>query len=237
MSINKSKPVCIIAARKGSKRLKNKNIINFFGKPIILYAIEKAINSGIFEKIIVSSDSKKILKISKINNLIIPFLRKKKLSDDKTILKDVIKNCVNELKIKSKYSFFIYPTAALINISDLKKAFYKIKKMKYDLLIAIKESEVFLDKVFSIKNKNLIMTNLKKYQKFKSINKIYLDAGSFFIFNTKKYAESSNLSLKTTFYLLDKNDAVDVNVINDLKIMKTIYRTKKNFYEKKSKFI
>jgi pseudaminic acid cytidylyltransferase len=44
------KPICIIAARKGSKRIKNKNIINFFGKPLISYPIQTALKSGLFEK-------------------------------------------------------------------------------------------------------------------------------------------------------------------------------------------
>lgn len=55
----KIKPICIIPARSGSKRVKNKNIINFFGKPIISYPILAAKNSKLFSKIIVSTDKKK----------------------------------------------------------------------------------------------------------------------------------------------------------------------------------
>ena len=51
----KNKPICIIAAREGSKRIKNKNIVNFFGKPLISYPIRVAIQSKLFEKVVVSN--------------------------------------------------------------------------------------------------------------------------------------------------------------------------------------
>ena len=62
----KDKIIAIIPARGGSKRIKNKNLVNFFGKPIINYSLELAINSKIFDKIFVSTDSKIIAKISYI---------------------------------------------------------------------------------------------------------------------------------------------------------------------------
>ena len=58
------KRLAIIPARGGSKRIKNKNLKNFHGKPLIYYSITAAKNSKIFDKIHVSSDSKKILKYS-----------------------------------------------------------------------------------------------------------------------------------------------------------------------------
>ena len=73
-----NKPICIIAARAGSKRIKNKNVVNFFGKPLISYPIRVAIKSRLFEKVVVSTDSLKIAKIAKKYGAEVPFLRKKK---------------------------------------------------------------------------------------------------------------------------------------------------------------
>ena len=58
--------ICIIPARKGSKRIKNKNIINFLGKPLISYSIKTAFSSKIFDNVIVSTDCKNIRKYQKI---------------------------------------------------------------------------------------------------------------------------------------------------------------------------
>ena len=61
--------IAIIIARIGSKRIKNKNIKFFFGKPIIAYSIINALNSKIFSRVIVSTESKKISNISKRNGI------------------------------------------------------------------------------------------------------------------------------------------------------------------------
>ena len=88
--------ICIIPARSGSKRLKNKNIKKFDGKPIISYAIKIAQSSGLFSKIIVSTDSKKISNIAKRYGAEVPFLRSKKLSDDFATTSEVIIDCIKK---------------------------------------------------------------------------------------------------------------------------------------------
>ena len=69
---------CIIPARSGSKRIKNKNIKKFFGKPLIYYSIKLALKNKKFNKVIVSTDSKKIARIAKKLGASVPFLRSKK---------------------------------------------------------------------------------------------------------------------------------------------------------------
>ena len=94
--------ICIIPARSKSVRIKNKNIINFFGKPIIAYAIDVAKESKLFKRIIVSTDSKKIAKIAIKYGAEVPFLRSKKLSDNYTTTTDVIIDSIK--KISSKFN-------------------------------------------------------------------------------------------------------------------------------------
>ena len=76
--------ICVIPAREGSKRIKDKNIINFINKPLISYSIKNAIKSKLFDEVIVSTDSKKIKKISEKFGAKVPFFRSKKLSNDNT---------------------------------------------------------------------------------------------------------------------------------------------------------
>ena len=82
--------ICIIPARSGSKRIKNKNILNFFGIPFLGRTIITAKKSKIFDKIIVSSDSKKILEIGKKYGAINLGLREKKYSGDKVTTDDLL---------------------------------------------------------------------------------------------------------------------------------------------------
>ena len=111
--------ICLIPARKGSKRIKNKNIKIFNGKPIIYYSIKAALNSRLFDKIIVSTDCNKIKKIAIKAGAEVPFLRPKILSGDKVIDREVIKHFLNFSKInKWKISLlcYLYPVNPLIKI-------------------------------------------------------------------------------------------------------------------------
>ena len=74
--------LCIIPARGGSKRIPRKNIKLFLGKPIIAYSIEAAINSGLFEEVMVSTDDSEIAEIAIKYGAKVPFLRTEKTSND-----------------------------------------------------------------------------------------------------------------------------------------------------------
>ena len=78
--VNK-KNIAIIPARGGSKRIPKKNIIDFFGKPLIAHTIESAIKSNIFDRVIVSTDCKEIAKISLQYGAEVPFMREDKADD------------------------------------------------------------------------------------------------------------------------------------------------------------
>ena len=88
--------ICVICARKGSKEVKNKNIRKIFGKTLITWSIRQAINSKLFYKVYVSTDSKKIAEISRKSGAEVPFLRSSKLSNDKVskflVWKNALKN-------------------------------------------------------------------------------------------------------------------------------------------------
>ena len=91
--------LCVIPARGGSKRFKNKNRKIFFGKPIISYTIESAIKSKCFDKILVTSDDQKILKIAEKYN-ISREIRKSELSSDTASVSDVLTDIIRRMKPK-----------------------------------------------------------------------------------------------------------------------------------------
>ena len=119
------KRLAIIPARSGSKRIKNKNIKKFFGKPIIFYAIDTLKKSKLFSKIHVSTDSNKIKNIVNKKNLNINRLRPKKLSSDSSPTMEVLKY---ELKVFLNYNekydeiWLISACNPLLQIKDLKNA-------------------------------------------------------------------------------------------------------------------
>ena len=94
--MNKPRVLCIICARAGSKRLKNKNLKKLFGKPLIYHTIAQAKSSKIFNKIVFSTDSIKLRKIAVNYGAEAWFIRPKKLSNDKAAKMPVIRHATLE---------------------------------------------------------------------------------------------------------------------------------------------
>ena len=82
--------VAIITARGGSKRIPGKNIKDFCGKPIMAYAIAAALDSGLFDGVMVSTDSPEIAEIAKAHGASVPFMRSPSASDDYATTADVL---------------------------------------------------------------------------------------------------------------------------------------------------
>lgn len=90
-------PVCIIPARGGSKRIPNKNINMFCGKPMIQWSIEAALDSKCFSSIVVSTDSTAVAELATSLGAQVPFMRPERLADDYTITIDVMKHAIEYL--------------------------------------------------------------------------------------------------------------------------------------------
>lgn len=127
--INKKKVVALIPARSGSKGLKNKNILNLKGNPLIYYPITAAKDSSYVDRIIVSTDSEKIADIAKSHGAEVPFLRPLNLASDTTISSDVIIHMLETLKnelIDFEYLILLEPTSPLTTGDDIDRALIKL---------------------------------------------------------------------------------------------------------------
>ncbi|WP_395344356.1 pseudaminic acid cytidylyltransferase [Ningiella sp. W23] len=116
----------LIPARGGSKRIPNKNIKVFNGKPIIAYSIETAINSGLFDEVIVSTDSKVIADISKQYGASVPFMRPADISDDHASTMDVILHAIEYMQLHYQsvtHCCCIYATAPFLTSDVVKQAY------------------------------------------------------------------------------------------------------------------
>lgn len=223
--------IAVICARSGSKRIKNKNIINFFGKPIIYYPIKIAKNNNLIQKIYVSTDSKKIKKIVEKYGAEVPYLRKKSLSYDNTPLKKALEDFCQNTHIKENYVCCIYSTSVLLNSKLINKAYLKIKRLKYDLILGVKEFETDPNLAMYIKNKRINFLDKKYYLSNKKRKKYYSDAGYFFIFHKKNFFKKEYLPKKTTYFILNNDEALDINYQKDLKLLKILFNKKhKNYF-------
>ena len=90
------KAVAIITARGGSKRIPHKNIKEFCGKPILAYSIEAALASGVFDRVMVSTDDEEIAEVARKYGAEVPFLRSEKTANDYATTKDVLEEVLAE---------------------------------------------------------------------------------------------------------------------------------------------
>ena len=224
--------IAIIPARKNSKRIPNKNIKLFFGKEIIYYSIKAALKSKLFKHVIVTTDSKKIAKISKKYGAEIFFKRPKNISDDKTGVAEVVKHAVKWLKINNynpKIICCIFPTAPLIKKNKILEGYRIFKRKKPDFVIsAVNHQLNFFRSFFSSnKKKGLYKIFSNKFNKNFYKKNIYYDAGQFYFANTKTWLNSKNTFTKRSMVVEIGEESVrDLNTEKDLKFLKLLYKKK-----------
>ena len=133
------KPICLIAARRGSKGVPIKNIKMIGGKPLIAHTIKSSLDSKIFSHVIVSTEDDEIAKIAKKYGAEVPFLRPKKLATKNAPMAKVIDHAINKL-FSLGYNFDVLVnrdcTAPFIRISDIKKGISLLGRKKSDLVVA-----------------------------------------------------------------------------------------------------
>ena len=132
----------LIPARGGSKGIPQKNIYPLLGKPMIGYVIEKALKSKYINRLVVSTDDKKITKIAKKFGAEVPFLRPESLARDTSPTLPVVKHTIDWLKKNEDYIpeiiVILQANSPLVRIKDIDLAIEKQLKTKADVVYTIK---------------------------------------------------------------------------------------------------
>jgi len=219
--------IAIIPARAKSKRIKNKNLQLFNGKPLIVHAVKSAIDSKLFDKVIVSTDSKKIQSLSKKSGAICSFLRPNNLSGDKIITAPVLLHAIEKLNLTQiDYICCIYPTAILMKKDNLKKGLKKLIISKADCCYAITEYDFPILRSVNYKSKYL-KYNWKKYKNYRSqdLDSAYHDAGQFYWLNYKTFKKHKSLyPNKSVGIKIDRRLVQDIDDFTDFELAKIKYK-------------
>jgi len=217
--------VAIIPARGGSKGIKNKNLKKINNKSLVDLAILCAKRSGIFKKIILSSDSKKILlksKKYKINT----HIRNSKLSGDNSHIADTIRDVVNKFDLsKYRFIFVIEPTSPLRNIGDLKKAL-KILNNGYHSICSFTEASTNPLRAWKLyKNKMIPFIKSKlNYAPRQHLINSYQPIGNVVAFRINKFPKKGKniFSNKFGYFIVEKKRSIDIDNPFDLFLVRKI---------------
>lgn len=117
-----SRKIAIIPARGGSKRIPHKNIKDFLGKPILAYSVQAACQTGMFDRIIVSTDDEEIARVARQYGAEVPFMRSEKNSNDYATVTDAlleVLDCLEERGDSYDSLCCILSTAPLVSTQDI----------------------------------------------------------------------------------------------------------------------
>jgi len=222
--------IAVIPARGGSKRIPKKNITPFCGKPMIAYALEAVTNSGMFDKIHVSTDSEEICKVVEDLGFSVDFMRDPVLADDVTGLTAVIHWVVEQYRLRNEvYNQIccVMPTAPLLQSQDIVAAFeiFNQHKSQYPLLVVAKFPEP-VEWAFR-RNKFGLMTavtpdGLKKSSQ--DLADAYYECGPFTIWSGEHMKKTNWMEGTLLSYVLPPERAIDIDTQEDLIFAERLFR-------------
>jgi N-acylneuraminate cytidylyltransferase/CMP-N,N'-diacetyllegionaminic acid synthase len=222
--------LAIIPARSGSKGLVDKNIKLMNGKPLVSYTIEASIESKLFDKILVSTDSKEYAKIAKGNGASVPFLRPKELALDETTTYEVILHVLEKLEGQGEvYDYFmlLQPTSPLRDKNNICESVEALFEKRADTVVSICESEskAFLNVKLN-KEGELEKPPLRNEQtRRQDMVKEYRINGAIYLTNTVFFKTNKGFySGKTYPIFMDKRHSVDIDDNIDFRLAEILMK-------------
>lgn len=220
--------LAIITARGGSKRIPKKNIRNFLGRPIISYSITEAIGSGLFDEVMVSTDSEEIAEIAGKFGAKIPFMRSTENSDDHSDTADVL------LEVLSAYEragcvfeefCCIYPTAPFITAEKLIESHKLLSDSVWNVVPMVPFS-------FPPQRGMVLRDGFMKpldpvsiEMRSQDLETVYHDAGQFYWCKTEKFLENKSvLSEHTVPFIVSELGVQDIDNETDWRLAELKYR-------------
>jgi pseudaminic acid cytidylyltransferase len=219
--------ICVIPARGGSKRIPNKNIKNFFGKPLLSYSIEVAKRSKLFDKIIVSTDSQEISKIAQQYGAEVQ-MRPDLLSDDFTGTGDVVNYVVDTLKKDGfvfDYLCTIYATAPLLDEKYLIEGFSQLKLSDAKQAFSVTSMPFPIQRTFKIENNRCKMFTPEFFNtRSQDLEEAYQDAGQFYWENLHKQFADIPFGKDSIPIVLPRHLVQDIDTIEDWERVQYMYK-------------
>lgn len=221
--------IAIITARGGSKRIPGKNIKEFCGKPILAYSIEAAVDSGMFDTVMVSTDDEGIGEIAKKYGAQVPFYRSEETSNDHATTNDVLLEVLSEYEKRGEHfelACCIYPTAPFVSGEKLKLAVESLEKSDADTLIPVTVFSYPPQRAMLIREGRLVF-EYPEYLDSRSqdLEPHYHDAGQFYVFRTEAFQQNRRLMTGNILPLvLSDMEVQDIDNPTDWEIAEIKYR-------------
>lgn len=223
--------IAIIPARGGSKRIPRKNIRPFLGKPIIAYSIEAALDSGLFDEVMVSTDDSEVAQIAKEYGAIVPFFRTTENSNDHATLADVLIEVIDVyLKKDVRFNQFacILPTSPFISKEKLVEGFSLMDKEGYSSVFPVLRYSYPIKRALKLdEDTGCISMIWPEYLKTRSqdLAPSFHDSGQFYCVNVEGFIKEKTLfTEKSGIIELSELEVQDIDTLEDWRVAEMKFR-------------
>lgn len=226
------KNIAIIPARSGSKGLKDKNILDLNGHPLMYYSIKAALYSGCFGTVMVSTDSEKYVEIAKKCGAEVPFLRSEELSSDSASSWDMVREVLNKYKHIGHvfdYVALLQPTSPLRDSEDIKNAFDMLSKTNVTNVVSVTEVDHPVQWCFELLE-DASMEELAKSpystMRRQELKTYYRENGAIYIVDAKKIMNSEyNMYADNCYaYIMPREKSIDIDAKIDYIVAGTMMK-------------
>ena len=226
------KRLAIIPARGGSKRIRNKNIKLFCGRPVITHTVDNLLKSKLFSKIHISTESKKIMNVCK-KKIKFEFLRPKRLSGDKVRTMAVINHVVKKFEKMGEYYdevWIVYPCSPLMEIQDYKKISKLLKRFNYKkTVLTVCEYPAPIEVSYKIKMNNFLMPNKKSnfFKRTQDFKKFFYETGAVVAIPKKNFSDIKDRPNFNNLvpYVVERHKSIDINTLRDWNFAEMVYNS------------
>ncbi|EJP74776.1 MULTISPECIES: pseudaminic acid cytidylyltransferase [Campylobacter] len=219
--------LCVIPARGGSKRIPHKNIKDFCGKPLIAYSIEAAVNSGVFDEVIVSTDDENIAKLAREFGAKTPFMREANLSDDFATTSDVMKDAALKTSENFQTICCLYATAPLLTSEILREASEKFETEQCEFLFAATQFDFPIQRAVKLDANGAVSMFYPQFERTRSqdLERAYHDAGQFYFGKRAAWLASKAIfAPHSRAFLLPRNLVCDIDTMDDFEFAQKLYK-------------
>lgn len=222
--------IAIIPARGGSKRIPRKNIKDFLGKPIMAYGIEAALESGLFEEVMVSTEDKEITDIARQYGASVPFSRSLKNADDHATTVDVLLEVLGQYEQRGqsfKYGCCIYPTAPFVTAKKLTEAFELLQQGSFDCVFPVLRFGFPIQRALYLDPEKRIRLVQPEHISTRSqdLEPAYHDSGQFYFFDVNTMRQKKQLwTDQTGAVIVSELEAHDIDNEEDWAVAEFKYR-------------
>lgn len=230
----KDKILAVIPARAGSKRIPDKNIRNFLGKPLIAYTIKQALKVPFVDRVIVDTDSSKYAAIAKKYGAEVPFLRPVELATDTATANDALLHLLDRLKREEGYApdyvVYLQTTSPLRELSDIKECWELMRSSGATTVLTACSAPPWI--YYIDEKKNIIRVNGSKNQSpnTRVLRPMCILNGGVFLIKTKAFLKEKIIITKNTKVIIcDKWRSVDLDTPEEWVMAELLYKNKKSF--------